>query len=132
METITVERWLYQVLTGDTELTNLVGDRIYSTIAPLDAAFPYVVYQTQAGSDVQGVGTARIMSDLSMVVKGVDQGQSFVNLEAIANRIDAVLHGAQGSGGVLGCVRVQPLAYVEIVDSIQYRHLGGIYQIYAQ
>jgi hypothetical protein len=132
MEAITAERWLYQVLSGDTELTALVSNRVFGSIAPKDTPFPYVIYQVQAGSDVQGVGTARIMSDLVVVVKGVDRAQSFASLEAIADRIDVLLQGVHGSGGVLGSVRLQPLTMVEVIDEIQYRHLGGIYQVYAQ
>jgi hypothetical protein len=132
MEAITAERWLYQVLTGDTELTGLVGDRVYGSIAPREAAFPYVIYQVQAGADVRGVGPARIMTDLVVVVKVVGRAQTFEGLETIANRIDGLLQGVRGSGGVLGAVRLQPLSMVEVTDEIQYRHLGGIYQIYAQ
>lgn len=131
METTAAERWLYETLAGDAELTALVSDRIFGYIAPIEAVFPLVVFQVQAGADVRGVGPTRIMSALTMVVRGVDRGQSFVGLEAIADRIDALLQGRSGVG-VLGCVRLEPLALAEVVDGIQYRHLGGIYQMYVQ
>lgn len=135
IETIRVDQWLYERLSGDSTLSGLVGGRIYSYLAPQDAALPFVVFSHQAGHDVRGVGPARIMTSLVYQVKAVGQGHSFQQLKAIADRLDALLQGASGSvvdGTVLMCVREQPVEYVETDDGIQYRHLGGMWRIIAQ
>lgn len=135
IETLRVDQWLYERLSGDTTLSNLVGGRIYAYLAPQDATLPFVLYSHQAGHDVRGVGPARIMTSLVYQVKAVGQGGSFGPLKAIADRLDTLLQGASGSvvdGTVLMCVREQPIEYVEIEDGVQYRHLGGLWRIIAQ
>ena len=134
-ETLVAEQWLYTVLAADTALAAVVGTRIYAYIAPEGAAFPYVVYQNQAGRDIRGVGPLRIMANLLYVVKVVGQTNSFGALETAANRIDTVLQAASGTptrGTVIACVREQPFALVESLDTGQYRHLGGIYRLWAK
>lgn len=134
-ETVVVERWLYGLLSGDTALAAAVSARIYGYVAPLGTAFPLVIFQTQGGLDVRGVGPTRIMSDLTVVVKAIDRAEGFGTLATIAARIDALLQGASGAatgGLVISCVREQPFSLVEVIDGAQYRHLGGIYRIAAQ
>ena len=135
IETLRVDQWLYQLLSGDSTLSGLVGGRIYGYLAPQDAALPHVVYSHQAGHDVRGVGPVRIMVSLVYQVKAVGQGGSFAGLKAIADRLDQLLQGASGSvvdGRVLMCVREQPVEYVEVDSGVQYRHLGGLWRIIAQ
>jgi hypothetical protein len=135
VEITTVETWLHTILGNDATLAGLVGTQIYSYAAPKTASFPLVIYQFQGGHDVRGVGPARIMTDGLYVVKAVDRDESFAGLKAIAERVDALLQGAKGEtvdGSVLGCVREQPLALEEAIDGVKYRHLGGIYRVWAQ
>ena len=135
LETVRVEQWLYQVLSSDAVLAGHVGGRIYSYVAPGDAAFPFIVYSHQASRDVLGVGPARIMANLLYQVKVIGVGSSVVPLKVIADRIDELLHGASGAvadGTVLACVREQPLSYVEVDEGVRYYHIGGLYRIYAQ
>lgn len=135
IETIRIEQWLYTLLSGDATLTALVGARIYAYVAAQGAAMPFVVFNLQDGSDVMGVGTARIMFDGLYQVKGINEASSFASLKPIADRIDTLLQGNSGSvldGAILACTREQPLSYVETDEDRQYRHLGGLYRILAQ
>lgn len=136
IETTLVESFIYDKLSSDATLTAAVGGRIYSYVAPARTATPYVVFNAQSpGFDVMGVGTARVMLNCLYQVKVVVQDASFSKATDAANRIDALLHGAMGypSGGeVLGCVREGPLAYAEVSDGIEYRHLGGLFRIWVQ
>ena len=135
-ETLVAESWLYTVLAADTALAAVVGTRIYGYLAPPTATMPYVVYQQQAGHDVRGTGPTRIMADMLYVVRGIAETNSFTgNLETIANRIDAVLQAASGTnvrGVVVACVREQPFSLVESTSEGQFRHLGGIYRLWAK
>lgn len=137
VEITTVERWLRATLTGDLTLAALVGDRVFSTIAPRDAAHPLIVYSFQAGLDTIGVGTARIMSRPLFTIRVVAPSGSFADLEDAARRVDELLHGAldrpvAGSGLVLSCMREQPLALALMEEGTEYRQLGGIYRIDVQ
>ena len=134
-ETLVAEQWLYSVLAADSQLAAIVGTRIYAYVAPQGATMPFVVYQNQAGRDVRGVGPLRLMANMLYVVKVVAQTNTFGTLETAANRIDAVLQAASGSnvrGTVIACVREQPFSLVESLETGQYRHLGGIYRLWAK
>lgn len=138
-EILLVEQWLQSVLVGDAVLVAMLGKHpsthqcVYAYVAPDKAAFPFVVYSYQSGSDVYGSGKARIMSQLTYQVKAVGQGAGYTPLAPIADRIDALLHGAAGAIpglAVLSCIREAPVAYPELDDNgIQYRHLGGLYRL---
>lgn len=135
-ETFTAARWLYAKLAGDAALAAALGgaDRVWQELADQGSAMPYVVFQYQGGSDVAGVGTARIMANLLYLVRVVGGG-AHSELEAAADRIDAVLHGASGPVGdgiVFACVREQPISYTETSDGKVYRHVGGLYRLFTQ
>lgn len=135
IEVAWVDEWLYGVLVNDAQLSALVGGRIFSYVAPLTATTPFVVFNHQAGTDVRGVGTVRVMTSLVYQVKVVGQGESVRSLKPIADRIDALLHGASGSvadGTVLTCVREQQVAYAEVDEGVRYNHLGGLWRILAR
>ena len=134
METIQAETWLLAKLSGNTALNSAVSGRIYSYLAPLKAASPFVVFQYEEGDDENGVGGTRILTTLRYSVKVIAKTFNFATIATIANLIDTVLHGASGeiSGGgyVNECIRVAPIAVVEAVEGDQeFRHLGGIYQL---
>lgn len=134
-ETLICERWLFDTLSADPTLVSQVNGRMYGHLAPPEADTPFVVWTAQGPRDIRGVGTVRIMTMALYVVKAVGTGRSFLDLEGIAWRIDAVLHGATGQnpdGLVLGCVREEPVSYVEVDGGTEYRHLGGLYRLWAQ
>jgi hypothetical protein len=60
-----IESWIYSLLIGDTGaggVATLVNNRVYPYQATQKAAYPLVLYSLQAGSDVQGLGTNRVMT----------------------------------------------------------------------
>jgi hypothetical protein len=136
-ESTTIDLWLNTALSGDASLAAVVGTRIYSDLAPDGAALPMVVYQMQAANDLMTNGAARVWANTLFLVRGVAQRVSYDgDLITMANRIDAVLHGASGSnaeGNVWECVRERPFRLTEVgADGKQYRHLGGLYRILAK
>lgn len=139
-ESTTIDRWLYTVMAADAQLAAVVGTRIYSDLAPggtTGAVLPMVVYQMQAANDLMVVGSARVWANALFLVRGVAQRVSYDgDLITMADRIDAVLHGASGSnaeGNVWECVREREFRLTEVgADGRQYRHLGGLYRILAK
>lgn len=136
MEAVTVDRWLFSKLTGDTTLMNLVTG-VFSWPG-VSLTYPCVVFQEQSPPrDVRGVGPSTYMVDGLWLVRGIVEANSYTGaLETIANRTHTLLHAASGSvptyGNVWVCVREQTFRLSEITSGRQFRHLGGIYRIYAK
>lgn len=138
-EVTIADTWIYATLAADNTLTALIGGatpRIYRGMAPLDSAFPCVVFFYQPGGrDVRGVGTINIMVDGTWVIKAIDRKASAAVAATIAARLYYLLHGKNGSvsgGAVLACTREEPIGYVELLDGAQYQHVGGVYKIISQ
>jgi len=134
VETVLIETWLYETLTGDTTLSGLVNSRVYAYVVPREAALPAVVYNRQAGHDVLGVDATRILANEVYQVKVIGSGglPAMAALQTIADRIDALLHRASGvltGGQILSCTREQAVSYVEQDGAVVYSHLGGLYRI---
>lgn len=135
IETARALLWVYETLANDATLADLVDDRIYDGLAPEGSAFPYVVYSFQAGTDTVVIGAARILNRGLYLVKAVAETQSYSGPTQIADRVDELLQAANGStvdGLILGVNREQPIMYIETIDGIQFRHVGGLYRIFTQ
>ncbi|NPV85986.1 MAG: DUF3168 domain-containing protein [Anaerolineae bacterium] len=132
---LTAERWVVGLLREDATMQSLVAGRIYSGVVPQSAVYPFVLVQRVSSRTVMGVGTAVIMWDELVMVKGVDKAESYSTLETIMNRVRGVLHGASGdvtNGIVIGCVEERTIMYPEVVDGVQYRHLGIEFRVWTQ
>lgn len=134
-EVVTAERWLVQVLKADTSLMALTP-RVYTMPTPQGAQVPLVLIGEVSASDLMAIGARRIWTNGLWTVRAVFESASWAgNLEAAANRIDAVLHAASGAptgGNVWACVRERPFRLVENNGGQQLRHLGGIYRIFVK
>lgn len=127
--------WIYATLAADPDLDALVDGRIYDGVAPEGASFPYVIFNYQGGSDTVVVGAARVLNQSVYQIKAVTQSQSYASGAEIADRIDTLLQAQSGQaddGLVLGANREQPIMYVEVIETIQYRHTGGLYRLFTQ
>lgn len=131
------EGWLQDILSNDTALAALVDDRIYGYLAPEAVDYPLVTFKYLVGEDENGTGVTRLFSRMEYQVCAYETAESFEDLNAIADAIDAVLHAVQGTtpdgGYVVDCVRLRPVASVEPLEGgLQMRQLGGVYQIRLQ
>jgi hypothetical protein len=112
--------------------------RVWSDVAPQGAPFPYIITQLQSAVDVVATGPYRVMVNTTYLVKGIAQGQIYsLPLQQIANRSDALLQAqqadsVQGGGRIVSCVRQRPFRLTEASNGVQYRQLGGIYDINVQ
>lgn len=132
---LTAERFLRARLKASSALAAAVGTLIYSEEAPRGAHYPLVVYRWQGGLDVSTIKGVSLYLNELYAVKVICTGNDYGKIEAAAQAIQDTLQNATGtvsSGKVIFCVRENPLKYVETVDGITYRHLGGIYRIYSQ
>lgn len=134
-----IDRWIYGTLTADTALAAVVGTRVYADQAPQTTpavTMPVVVFQWQGGADLMVIGGVRVWTNAVYLIRGIDEAQTWGgDLKTIADRIDAVLHrgsGTNADGVVYAAVREQPFRMPETAGGKSYRHLGGLYRIYAK
>lgn len=141
LELIAVEEMLEAVLKGDATLTALLvaagsAGEIYSETVPDEITYPYVRYQFQSGVDVKTHDNVIVLSRVQWIVLTMDRGRTYSRLKPIYKRIHQLLHGramyAAPSGLVIFGERLHPLKYPAIVDTVHYRHLGGVYRFWPQ
>lgn len=126
-ELITAAEWLYSRLNGIVGVTGGVHDGI----AALGSAYPAIVFQSRNPIDRLTLNARRIWSDAEYLVRVIGQTTSLKSLETIADAIDTQLSLQSGSG-VVACYRVEPFSLIEVIDDVQYSHLGGFYKLLVQ
>lgn len=127
--------WLYTVLNSSPGLASISG-RIYNEGGPQEAVYPFIVYHMSEGRDLMGIGATRVWTTMNYVVRAVTRDGSYESIYGLANAIDAALHDkshqATENGEVIASVRIAPFKMAETLDGVNYRHLGGIYQLHAK
>lgn len=113
------------------------AERIWDNPPPSDARLPYLYVFTSDPIDQGGVGMAEVMATTELTVQVIDQADGYEALQPLATALHQTLHGAlnvplNGGGWMLSSRRVRQVAYPERTDGIQYRHLGGTYQVTVQ
>jgi uncharacterized protein DUF3168 len=126
---------LYALLSGDSTLTALLGSStsIYRALAPDQAPYPVVIYQTPLPSLDLQVFPGRYLSVYLYDVKAIASGSDSGGVAAqIAKRIDELLENATLNlphGTVFYCRRKGEINYPEEVANMRFSHVGGTYQI---
>jgi len=141
---VAMQEWAISALSASQELATALevdqGDvaaRLWDSIPGNDAPLPYVLVQAVEPRDVGGVGMAEVMATGFLTAKVVGREESYDPLSPIANAIHQTLHGAtnvpvSGGGLMLSSRRVRAISYPEQSQGVEYRHLGGLYEVSAQ
>lgn len=126
--------WLSTTLKGDSALTPLIGGRIYFGVAPQGAAYPLILVTWRGRADLLGLGAARLWADGELTAVVIGQTGSPLALEAAADRLDALLHGASATVAAVqiysivrtaAICRTAPVAGTGVV----FTQLGGTYSV---
>ncbi len=137
METLRARAFVYDRLSSDATLMNLIGNRLYQWgKAPEGTPFPYVEYGPYA--DTPGVTMSGTVFDsavrLQVKVWGSNSPQSV--LEAVMDRIRLLLDRQKGSitnGEILTCNYIgSPPLPPDVKASGIYDQLLSEYQLYVQ
>lgn len=139
VESTRADAFIYNALSSDTMLvgaTMLNGNAIYNGNAPQNVPTtgkPFVVFHNQShGADVNTPQGVRQYMNIVYLVQVIKRGESFTDIESIADRIDQLLHRTSGPD-VLYCWRIRGFHQAERNDAGQeFRHLGGFYRLYVQ
>ena len=130
------KKWIYDSLVANTDITGVVGTRIYASVADasVSAVYPRIVYNFIAGTDVDGLGVNRILSlPLFQVVVTTDRPPTTA-VRTVDKRITDVLgtavHVASGDW-FFSARREQPIDRV-FTDSASrnFYSLGGLFRLY--
>lgn len=131
------ETWLFARLTTDPPLAALVGTRLFAGIAPEGTDYPLLTYQGATGADTTAPGMRRIITQMTYDVHMAVREASIAALDAIAARVDALLHGQQAyqfpSGAyTVACYRTALVPLAGQVAGVQTRELIASYTIIVQ
>lgn len=134
LEATTAEEFLVSTLTGDATLMAQLPGGVWNIEAPEGTPYPFLVFQFMSGNDFAAVGALRIWTNMIYLVKVIADAADFDSLNAVAARLDAVLHGTSGtvsSGVVWSCTREQTIRLPDQLANRQFRQAGGLYRLYA-
>jgi hypothetical protein len=133
------KNWIHDVLAANADITAAVSTRIFADHYPgsaSDRVYPYVLYNTMAATDIQGLGTTRQSTDALFQVRAVCKGAPDTTAKLIDKRIDDVLRVAvhNASGDFLYSARRTGTIDRTEYDSanVRYHNLGGLYRVWIQ
>lgn len=146
-ESLHAAEWIRTRLEGDTGAGGLFSPAwpaeqalsgAYLDIIPANRPLPAIRFHVQNPHDVRQAmgGPHRIMVRIDWLVCIVFQGLSLAKLVPLADRLDELLHEANGSTATLNVmqsVRLHPFTMSEPEQSgVNYRHVGGLYRTLVQ
>ena len=131
------EAWIYQQLANDATLRGLIGSQLYAGVAPEGATYPMVVVQYLSALDTTAMDNSRVLTNLRYAVHCADRVGSILGLDAIAARVDALLHGQRNfaftSGArMLNCQRERPIVLFNQVAGVPTREVTNVYALVVQ
>lgn len=130
------KKWIYDSLVASTDITNIVGTKIFAGVADSfqSPGWPYVLYQFIAGTDIDGLGTNRLLSRPLFQVIAVDNKSPDTNLRKVDKAIDNILQVAvyQLSGDFYFSARREQSVDRVFTDAAgrSYYSIGGLYRLW--
>lgn len=133
------KNWIHDVLAANSDIATAVSTRIFADHYPgaaSDRVYPYILYNTMAATDIQGLGTIRQSTDALFQVRAVCKGAPDSTAKLIDKRLDDVLQVAvhSASGDFLFSARRSGVIDRAEYDSAnnRYHNLGGLYRVWIQ
>ena len=141
-ETYLAFLWLESTLGGDSTLTGYAPGGVHRSLAPPDAAFPFIVMAHQAGTDVTTMNGFRIMTEQLFQIRAVGPASISASIAQAAAQVDKLLGGPPGvpasgtvtvssvlEGQILACYREQQIMLDELVAGELFSNMGGLYRL---
>ncbi len=120
----------------DVDVTEL-PHRLWDAPPDTNAPEPFVIVDVAEPRDVNTVPMVEVMVRAEVTVKVVGRAESWEVLGPAYVAIHGALQGTSsvplnGGGMALTCRRLRAIAYPETTNGVEYRHLGGTYEVFAQ
>ncbi len=155
IEGFSVDTWLYNTLSQDAMLTQLSAAAwaelqtpavipapaarpdhwIWKDLSVQGQAAPWITYSQHSSRDIMGAFGQRLATEPLFLVRVTAPGAGYSQLEAMANRVDDLLtqpgiNAVLGQIVVQGVVREQTWQVTEVMDNVQFKHVGGLYRFF--
>lgn len=131
---VLADEWLVTTLDGDATLEALAPHGVWLHPAPQSTPPLHVTYQTVPNNDTVVVDRQRVLArGLWRVLVWWDNGGSWADARAAVARIDALLHGAEYTGGGihLHAQRERPETAVDVNGDEAWHGRGAWYRFVA-
>lgn len=124
-------------LLADAQMVTWFGDRVWESVAPPDATYPYILGTLVAATDLIIIGGRRVWADMLWQWEVWSRTNDPAVVAQRATHMDGLLHNVSGtvtgasywSGIVVGMVRERELRLPPEVDGdVIYRRGGGEYR----
>jgi len=129
-----VASFVWSALTADAGVggvNTLLSGRVYRDQVPQAAALPAATVTLVSSTDSNTLGGLRALGNVLVDVRVVGPGAGYGALNAVADRVDAVLQNRSGTNGgvvVVELRREQTQAYVETEAGANYSHIVATYR----
>jgi len=131
MTILNADRWLYEQLTTDSQLSAALGGRVYVDIAPQGAQYPLAILTLVMAQQIGNLFDDRVMDAETWQVAVWTDEPSYTDIESIADRIRAILHKA-GGAGVLAAVYQEQRRMMEQDGDKEYKAIILEFKIFTQ
>jgi Protein of unknown function (DUF3168) len=129
---LSVRTTLFNALSGSSDLSAIVSDRIYHEQAEDGAAFPYVIFNKASGVKQRTLKKGAQVRQEVWLVKVVARDESTKQAEEGAEAVDALLDEstfAVTDRTMIDLHHVGDVDYPENDGDQQYRHVGARYAV---
>jgi hypothetical protein len=131
MTILNADRWLTGILTTDATLLAALGGRVYMDIAPEKTLYPMAILDCISATPVTNASADRVMDEELWQVSLITNLPSYSGLEAIADRVRAVVHKGSGTG-VIGAVFEQETRLTTVEGGKIYRQIILEFRLFTQ
>lgn len=132
-ELVSAEEWIYNTLSNDTPLLTSAPGGVFAAMAPDGTATPYVVFGLQSGGvDTLTMNAVRLITNPLYQIVVTGEASKMSDIVAAASRIDDLMKRASGTvtgGYIADCHREQPLVKNELINTVVWRSIGGLYRM---
>lgn len=132
-------RAIFNQLSEDSGVTDLVENRIYYGMAGEGSEYPCVVFSHVAGTEGILADGTRFNTRPIFLIKAVSEGHSALLAARIANAVDKAIEPINREETVdddvvriEGCIRQEPASMTERNrdSGVTYQHIGAYYQFF--
>lgn len=125
------DKWIFGVLSGSPVITSLVGTRVYRHKAPVNTAFPCLIFACQTATDRNVVGSHRLLTQATYAVRAVTRVPGTEDAaDAAAAAADSALIAAAVDSHMMCIERISPLNRSYTLDGVDYEERGGLYRVW--
>lgn len=125
--------WLNTTLTGDSTLLALAPGGVFADLAPDGTPTPYVTFGLQSpGNDSLTMNAVRVMATPLYQVIVTGPTSQMEAIDSASSELDDLLKRTSGTvagGYIAACYREQPIEKSQLINTVQWKSLGGLYRL---